>query len=132
MKKDGGRMRRKLRLLGFPGATAATFVLCIGILAQGASAQNPFGSGGLALTKQDLALQGETRRTLLDDQPVGTSLRWSNSDSENSGTLTLLGIFQRNGRDCWRVRYDLDVDREARLYDVSLCRADDGTVKFLE
>lgn len=125
-------MQSQLRLLGFLGATAATLALSLGILAQGASAQNPFGRGGLALTKQDLALQKETRRALLDDQPEGASLRWSNSASENSGTLTLLRTFQRNGRDCWRVRYDLDVDRAARIYDVSLCLADDGTVKFLE
>lgn len=125
-------MRSKLRLLGFLGATAAIFAISIGIHAQGANAQNPFGRGGLALTKQDLALQKEARRTLLDNQPVGTSLRWGNSASENSGTLTLLRIFQRNGRDCWRVRYDLDVDRKARIYDVSLCLADDGTVKILE
>ena len=125
-------MRSKLRLLGLLGATVAALALSLGILAQGASAQNPFGRGGLALTKQDLALQKETRRTLLDDQPEGTSLRWSNSESENSGTLTLLRTFQRNGLDCWRVRYDLDVDREARIYDVSLCLDDDGIVKFLE
>ncbi len=124
---------RKGSLNGLLGTAVLLAVLGIGILAQGARAQvNPFGKGGsLALTERDLTLLREAQRSLLDEHPVGSSLRWDNSDSENSGTITLLRTFQRDGRDCWRVRHDFDVDREARTYELNLCIADDGTRKLL-
>jgi len=57
------------------------------------------------LTRTDIAMVRKLVREDLTGKPKGTTLSWSNPDSTNSGTVTLLDNFTSQGRDCRRVQY---------------------------
>src|ERR1700740_3739676 len=57
------------------------------------------------LTKSDLTMIRKLVREELITKPAGTTLPWSNPDSSNSGTVTLVDDFMSKNRHCWRVQY---------------------------
>jgi surface antigen len=69
-------------------------------------------------------------------KPNGTTIPWSNPDSTNSGTLTLLDSFRSKGRDCRRVRYEVKPGPKqpafvrASSYVLTSCQLADGTWKL--
>lgn len=88
------------------------------------------------LTSADIAIVRKLVREDLTGKPVGTTLSWSNPDSENSGTVTLLARFDSRGRDCRRVRYMVNPGRnqpapvKPATYELTSCRLADGTWKL--
>ncbi|MBV8652498.1 MAG: hypothetical protein JO255_13615 [Alphaproteobacteria bacterium] len=83
-----------------------------------------------SLTQSDLAIMRKLVREGLTGKPDGTTLSWSNPESQNSGTVQLLQTFPSQGRDCRRVQYvvkpgpndEADVDS----YVLTNCRLADG------
>lgn len=90
----------------------------------------------IKLTDTDLAIIRKIVREDFTGKPNGTTMSWSNSESENSGTLTLLDHFQSKGRDCRRVKYFLKPGPKQpasvipATYVMITCRFPDGTWKF--
>ena len=54
----------------------------------------------IALTKQDLETMRRTIDTQVRGKPAGTTAHWSNPESGNSGAVTLVRKFARNGQQC--------------------------------
>jgi surface antigen len=97
-----GQVFRFLTALVFAAIAAASLLLWpIDALAQfGRSYQSM-----VKLTSSDIAIVQKIVRQDLTGKPNGTTIAWSNSESTNSGTVTLLDRFRSEGRDCRRVRY---------------------------
>ncbi len=87
------------------------------------------------LTSTDIAMVRKLVREDLTGKPKGTTLSWSNPDSTNSGTVTLLNTFTSQGRDCRRVRYTVKpgvkqpADVKPATYGLTSCRLADGSWK---
>jgi surface antigen len=88
----------------------------------------------IELTRQDL----ETIRHVVNDQvhgkPVGTTGKWSNPESGNSGKITLVGKFTRNGQKCETLDYRLATTRRPvrpEHYVLRSCLQPDGQWKLI-
>jgi surface antigen len=85
------------------------------------------------LTSADIAIVRKLVRQDLTGKPKGTTLSWSNPESENSGTVTLFDSFESRGRDCRRVRYLINpgsrqpASVRPASYVLTNCRLPDGT-----
>ena len=102
------------------------------------AAMNPFGPTGLPLTQADIADMAAAVDPLLNDEslPIGTSREWSNSESGNSGKITLLKRFpyKYNGStlNCRKLQYRFDIKGDADPYRMEVNRcAIGGKWKFL-
>lgn len=88
------------------------------------------------LSSQDVAIIRKAVREDLTGKPKGTTLPWSNPESENSGTVTLLDRFDSAGRDCRRVRYVVKPGPKQPAgvitgsYVLTSCRLADGSWKL--
>ena len=81
----------------------------------------------------DLKLLSESADTALDNAKDGEAVAWSNEQSGNSGTLTPIRSFTRDGRDCRRldvVSLARRATRGSATSRVDLCKVD-GTWKIL-
>ena len=116
------------------GAIAASLLLLWPI---DASAQ--FGRSSrttVQLTNSDIAIIRKIVREDLTGKPNGTTIAWSNPDSTNSGTVTLLDRFRAQGRDCRRVRYEVKpgpkqaASLRPSSYVLTSCQLADGTWKL--
>jgi surface antigen len=88
----------------------------------------------ITLSKQDL----ETIRRTVDSQvhgkPVGTAAHWSNPESGNSGKITLMRKFMRQGQQCETLDYRLATTRRPvrpEHYTLSSCLQPDGQWKLI-
>jgi surface antigen len=87
----------------------------------------------IKLTASDLTIIRKIVREDLTGRPNGTTLPWSNPESQNSGTVTLLDRFDSQGRDCRRVRYLVKPGPKQpsavipATYVLTTCRLPDGT-----
>jgi outer membrane surface antigen len=85
------------------------------------------------LTKSDLTMIRKLVREELIKKPAGTSLPWSNPDSSNSGTVTLVSDFMSKSRHCWRVQYAITPgDKQPAAvkpgaYTLNNCQMPDGS-----
>jgi surface antigen len=88
-------------------------IICV--IAGTASAQragmNPLRQ--LPLTQQDMAAVAEVVGQLTEEERVGESAEWSNPASGNSGTATLLELFEENGYHCRRVAHQFKIKGRA-------------------
>ena len=83
----------------------------------------------IELTKQDLAIIHHTVHDQVHGKPVGTTAKWNNPESQNSGKITLLKKFTRNGQQCETLDYRLTTIRKAagpEHYTLSSCLQPDG------
>ncbi|MBV8092054.1 MAG: hypothetical protein JO110_02240 [Acetobacteraceae bacterium] len=83
----------------------------------------------VALTKQDLEIIRQTVNDQVHGKPVGTTVKWSNPDSENSGKVTLVRKFRRSGEQCETLDYRLITKRKPvgpEHYRLSSCLQPDG------
>jgi surface antigen len=128
----GGVFRLLARAVRF-GAIAAGVLLVWPI---GASAQ--FGRSSrttVQLTSSDRVIIRKIVREDLTGKPNGTTIAWSNPDSTNSGTVTLLDRFPSKGRDCRRVKYEIKPGPKQPAvrpssYVLTSCQFADGTWKL--
>jgi surface antigen len=115
---------------------AAIAVLAMGLpFLQPAAAQvNPFGDS-LDLKDSDVSMLQAAASTLFrDDQArIGQTESWSNPKTGNSGTVSLLGLFEHAGMPCKRLQHSIKQKGHADLilYQFARCRAADGTWKLL-
>jgi surface antigen len=88
------------------------------------------------LTSSDLAIVRKIVREDFTTKPNGTTVPWSNPESQNSGTVSLLDRFPSKGRDCRRVRYVVKPGPTqpssviAGDYVLTTCRLADGSWKL--
>lgn len=108
------------------GITTITWVLGVYLLAAGAA------HAGLRhvfppLTPDDIEIINHTARDKMQGRPAGTVLEWENPKSRHAGTVTLLRVFERKGRECRELRHHIKV-RQSMPWevDVTICRDEDG------
>jgi surface antigen len=88
----------------------------------------------IALTRQDLSIIRQTVTEQVHGRPVGTAAKWSNPESGNSGRVTLVGKFTRNGQQCETLDYRLTTRRRAvgpEHYRLSSCLQPDGQWRLI-
>ena len=81
------------------------------------------------LTKQDLDIIRHTVNEQVHGKPVGTTAKWSNAESQNSGKIALVRKFTRNGEQCETLDYRLITKRSPvgpQHYRLSSCLQPDG------
>src|SRR6185295_11027205 len=110
-------------------------VLGVGLWSQAASSQvNPFGDS-LDLKESDIAMLQAAANALFQDDhaQVGRTEAWSNSKTGNSGTVSLLKLFEHAGLPCKRLQHSIKQKGRAdqNIYQFSRCRSSDGTWKLL-
>jgi surface antigen len=103
-----------------------------------ASAQliaNPMGTGlPETLTREDIAAATTASAKIYtpDAPTVGAVERWSNPKTGNSGTVTLVRVFERNGMPCREIVHHLKLAREGeQTYHFNRCRVANGEWKLL-
>lgn len=88
-----------------------------------------------ALNHADLQAMRATAARLYQQQPVanGATDRWSNPNSGNHGSVTVLQSFTRAAMPCRLVRYDVHLRsrRGMRSYTLDWCRTDTGAWKIM-
>jgi surface antigen len=83
----------------------------------------------IELTKRDLAIIHSTVDDQVHGRTVGTSASWTNPESGNYGTITLVKKFVVNGLPCESVGYAVATKRMAvspEHYMLNSCRLPDG------
>lgn len=101
----------------------------------GAAAQiNPFGGyKEKTLTAEDLQLMNAAASKLREDDatPIGTTERWSNPKTGNSGTVTLLQRFRKRDLPCQMIRHDYRHESRGGdfVFDIEVCRLSSGEWK---
>ena len=88
----------------------------------------------IELSKQDLAIIRHTLNEQVHGKPVGTTAKWSNPESQNSGKITLVRKFTRNGQQCETIDYRLMTKRRAagpEHYRLSSCLQPDGQWRLI-
>jgi len=79
-----------------------------------AQAQYYLGFGvetNIELTKQDLEIIRQTVDRQVHGKPVGTTAKWSNPTSGNSGKIRLVKKFTRNNQQCETLDYRVVTNR---------------------
>jgi surface antigen len=88
----------------------------------------------IELTRQDLSIIRQTVYTEVHGRPVGTTAKWSNPQSGNSGKIALVRKFTRNGQQCETLDYRLTTQRRATRpehYRLSSCLQPDGQWRLI-
>ncbi len=79
------------------------------------------------LTPEDIEIINHTARDKMQGQPQGTVLEWENPKSRQSGSVTLLRVFEREGRACRELRHHIKVRQGVPWeVDVTICQDEDG------
>lgn len=123
--------RQRAALFGIPELCAAALMLAP-IQASAQLGKQQF-SAMPKLTRGDTAIIRKLVREELTTKPAGTTLTWSNPESDNSGTVTLIAGFASQGRECWRVRYAIKPGAnqpaavKPNTYLLNNCRLPDGS-----
>jgi surface antigen len=101
-------------------------------------AQGQFLGPGLGtnveLTEQDLDIIRHTVNEQVHGKPVGTTAKWSNPESQNSGKIALVRKFTRNGQECETLDYRLITKRRPvgpQHYRLNSCLQPDGQWRLI-
>ena len=95
---------------------------------------NPLGPGAFSVPREDLGLLNAAEEKLYDPaDKVGTVERWTNDKTGDSGTVTLISTFERDGMPCRRVAHDIKIrgNKTPRQFVLSRCRVADGSWKIV-
>ena len=88
----------------------------------------------VALTKQDLDIIHHTVNEQVHGKPIGTTAKWSNPESRNSGKIALVRRFTRNGQQCETLDYRLIAKRRPvgpQHFRLSSCLQPDGQWRLI-
>jgi len=88
----------------------------------------------IELTKQDLDIIRQTVNKHVHGKPVGTTAKWSNPASANSGKIRLAQKFTRNNQQCETLDYRLVTKRTPRgpeHYVLKSCLQPDGQWRLI-
>ena len=101
---------------------------------QPAKAQMAFGrqwETSVSLSQSDMDMIKATLAQRIHGQQVGATASWSNPATSNSGTITLLRIFQRQGQRCEQIDYQMaSTGGGSDRYDLVSCLQPDGAWKL--
>jgi surface antigen len=110
-------------------APAALILLPVALQAQ----INPF-RGGPGLSQEDnrLLFESVARLNAVEPSHVGLSEAWSNPQTNNSGTSTILRVFHSAGMVCHLVQHRIVVPRRSppASYRLTWCRTANGEWKI--
>ena len=114
----------------------AVIGLTIGWACAAAHAQiSPFGQSDFNLAPDDLALVEAAAEKLYlgDGAAPGTVETWSNPQSGNQGTITLISKFHYKGMPCRRLQHEIKIVHVANPYNfmVDRCEVSSGEWKVL-
>jgi surface antigen len=106
-------------MLGF---AAAAWLLCMALFSSGAAVAQ-IGTT-IDLRDSDIAMIKATAAPLYENQatPVGTTASWSNSETGNKGTVTLVAITTTNGIECRRVAHVFHIKGHGDAYNFLIDR----------
>jgi surface antigen len=122
----------KLKAVALALAAGALFV-AVAIAPAGAQI-NPLGPGDFAVPREDLTLLDAAEAKLHDPAAkVGTIESWQNAKNGDSGSVTLISSFERDGMPCRRVTHAIKVRgiKVERQFTISRCRVADGSWKIV-
>lgn len=112
-------------------------VLCLSVIAWPSISDaqiNPFQSSRTGLRGDDLSLMNAAASQLYQQDTVGngSASHWSNSKTGDSGTVTVLQSFEKEGMACRRVRYVIHLHgvMGQRTYTVNWCKTASGEWKI--
>ena len=108
---------------------------CVVFSAAAQAQINPFrGTGGRALSPEDsqLLFASVARLNAAEPSRVGRSDSWSNPQTRNSGTSTILRVFHSGGMVCHLIRHSIFVAERppAQDYRLTWCRTPSGEWKI--
>jgi surface antigen len=86
------------------------------------------------LTKQDFDIIRHTVNEQVHGKPVGTTAKWSNPQSQNSGKIALVRKFTRDDQQCETLDYRLITKRRPvgpEHYRLSSCLQSDGQWRLI-
>lgn len=110
-------------------------IAAIVIASQAAYGANPFRGSGFQLDERDLPLLDVAARKLYlaEHVEVGAVESWTNPETGNRGTVTLIEIHEYEGLPCRRLQHDVELKRARDPYrfTVDRCRTRDGEWKIL-
>lgn len=96
---------------------------------------NPFTRAGFELSQEDIDLMTAAAKKLYIDESVavGTVETWSNPESENTGSVQLIGTFEHQGLPCRRLQHDIKIKDVADpfRYIFDRCKVASGEWKLL-
>lgn len=104
-----------LKNRGFSSLCGAMVLMaCILFSVPGYSQTNPF-PRDIGLTKQDLVMLHDAAKKLYTNESaaVGATESWRNEESGDSGTVTVVKLFQYKGSPCKQIRHDITVKGHA-------------------
>ncbi len=87
----------------------------------------------VTLTRADLDMIKTSLAQRIHNQRLGATASWSNPESGNSGSVTLLKILARQGRRCEQIEYRMSPPEKARPSDrfvLTSCLQPDGSWKL--
>lgn len=89
---------------------------------------NPF-DDSLNLNRADIDMIRQAAREDLDGKEVGSVVEWSNPETGNHGSVTLLRTFEYGGRDCREVQHLIDGSggNFIQRYVNTICKQEDGS-----
>jgi hypothetical protein len=115
--------------------SAAALCLCVVAWPSISDAQiNPFQSSRTGLRGDDLTLMGNAASQLYQQDTVadGAASHWSSTKTGDSGTVTVLQSFEKEGMACRKVRYVIRLRGVTgrRTYTVNWCKTASGEWKI--
>ena len=125
------RNRATLGLKALAFAAAVSITLCLAPSHSSFAQTKALTKGALYLTTEDWSLVDQATSKLFSvEQPkIGTVETWSNPESGNSGSVTLIMLGERDGMTCRRLQHDVKVKKSADpfSYTIDSCKTADGT-----
>jgi 17 kDa outer membrane surface antigen len=115
---------------------AISFAMSLALQPAHAQMLGPLGTlweTNVTLTQSDLNLIRTVLSQQIHNKQPGTSIRWRNPESGNSGSLTLLNAFARQGRRCEQIEYRMSPPEPAKPSDrfvLTSCMQPDGSWKL--
>jgi surface antigen len=110
---------------------AALVTTCLPVQAQ---FLGPGIEANVELTQQDLDIIRHTVSEQVHGKSVGTTAKWSNPDSRNSGKIALVRKFTRNGQQCETLDYRMLTKRRPagpQHYRLNSCLQPDGQWRLI-
>ncbi len=115
-------------------SAALTIALLLSAAAPAGAQVNPFGDT-LDLEPGDIEMMKAAAATLFTDDAarLGDTRTWTNPESGNAGSVSLVKTFEHQGLPCKRVQHAIKQKGHADqvIYQFARCRAADGTWKLL-
>ncbi len=110
-------------------------VALLGFTSIAAAQMNPFGTSGFTIDDSDLAHMAEAAAPIYNEPPPapGTKADWSNPDTGNSGTITLIEAFEHQGLPCRKIHYSFKIKNVSTDFSFvqDRCRVESGEWKTL-